>query len=151
MTYQKDDKKILHKGDTQCLEVCGQQHQYPNKQKQTERKNRCWMLGVGCHLSPVTCHLSPVTCNMSPVTCHLSPVTCQMSPVTNANRNSHRPSPYQLPNYAQLGKNFFQYFFQYSYYMPLQKNVKISQLLWLSGWRVKDQTSSILGNVNLVL
>ena len=66
-------KKKTHKGDTESLNVCGQQHQYKNKQTWTERKIK------KCHVSCLTCQVSRVASNLSPV--------------TNANSHSHRPSP----------------------------------------------------------
>ena len=51
--------KNPHIGDTESLNLYGQQHQYKNKQKNK-------VSHVTCHLLPVTCHLSHVTCHPSP-------------------------------------------------------------------------------------
>ena len=52
--------KIPHTGDSESLDVCGQQHQYQTiqkiRKKQIIRKIRCIASGVRCHLSPLICH-----------------------------------------------------------------------------------------------
>ena len=48
--------------------------------------------------SCVTCQVSNDTCHVSCVICRMSHFTCHLSPVTNANSQSHRPSPCYLPH-----------------------------------------------------
>ena len=55
--------------------------------KKGKRKN------VTCHESFVMCPMSGVRCQVSHVMCHMSCVACPLSPVTNANSQSHKPSP----------------------------------------------------------
>ena len=86
--------KILHTGDTESLHVWGQQHQYPNGQKQTERKRK-------------KRETNYVTCNLSGVTCQVSRVACHLTPVTNANSHSHRPSPDLLKANSFAQSEFF--------------------------------------------
>ena len=62
-------------GDTESLDVCRYQHQYPKIRRKKKKKRK----KITCHLSPVTCHLSPVTCRLPSVTCHLTTTLCSFT------------------------------------------------------------------------